>query len=67
MKPKVINFLEHLQGGTLQLHHINFVHVVLIPKKGEAKEVGNFRPISVLNTSVKILSKVLANRLRNVC
>ena len=38
--------------------------MVLIPKKGETQEVGDFRLVSVLNESIKILSKVLVNRLR---
>jgi len=40
--------------------------VVLNPKKREAKKVGDFMPFSVLNASVKILSKMLANRLIGV-
>ena len=35
-------------------------------KKRESEEVGEFRPISVLNAYVKIISKVLANRLKNI-
>jgi len=45
-------------------HRLNYASVVLIPKRDEAKEVRNFRPINILNASVKIISKVLANRLR---
>ena len=41
-------------------------HVVLISKKGKAREVGDFRPISVLNASLKIISKVLAKRILDV-
>ena len=51
-----------LYEETLQLNRLNVAHVVFKPKKGEAKQVGDFRPISVLNASVKIISKVLANR-----
>jgi len=32
-------------------------------KKREIKGVGDFRPVSVLNASINILSKVLANHL----
>ena len=40
--------------------------MILIPKSDEAKEVGDFKPISVLNASVKIISKVIANKLSEV-
>jgi len=52
--------------GSLQLERLNYAQVVLIPKKGKANKVGNFRPISVLIEKVKIISKVLANRLREI-
>ena len=58
--------LEGLHGGTFQLDRLNYAQVVLIPKKGETKEVRDFRPSRVLNASVKIISKVLANILRDV-
>ena len=35
-------------------------------KKSDAKELGDLRPINVLNDSVKIISMVLVNRLRDV-
>jgi hypothetical protein len=37
--------------------------VVLIPKKQEAIRVNDFRPISLIHSFAKILSKFLANRL----
>ena len=40
--------------GLLQLERLNYAHMVFIPKKNEAKEVGDFRPISMLNTLVKL-------------
>jgi retron-type reverse transcriptase len=38
----------------------------LIPKKDNPIKVGDFRPISLLNSSVKLLTKILANRLQKV-
>ena len=58
-----IRIMDGLHAGTLQLDGLNYATMVLIPKKDELKEVGDFRPISVLNASVKITTKVLANRL----
>ena len=40
--------------------------VTLIYKKGDESEIANYRPISLLNLDLKILSKVLSNRLRQV-
>ena len=48
------------------MDRLNYATVVLIPKKDEVKEVGDFRFISVLNALVKVITKVLANRLREV-
>ena len=36
---------------------------VLIPKKGEAKDPGNYRPIACLNTQYKFSTAVLADSL----
>jgi hypothetical protein len=38
----------------------------LIPKKGDLKKIGNWRPISLLNCFYKLISRVLTNRLKKV-
>ena len=58
--------MESLHSGDLHIERLNYAHVVLIQKKSEARKVGDFRPISVLNASMKIISKVLVNRLRDL-
>ncbi|OWY99593.1 Pol Polyprotein [Phytophthora megakarya] len=40
--------------------------VCLLPKKGERHDPGNYRPISLMQVDVKILSKALAYRLQQV-
>lgn len=46
------------------LRSINNSYIVLIPKKDGPQGVLDYRPISLLNTSIKLLTKLLANRLQ---
>ncbi|RVW97689.1 Transposon TX1 uncharacterized 149 kDa protein [Vitis vinifera] len=48
------------------LKSLNNTFLVLIPKKGGAEDIGDFRPISLLGGLYKLLAKVLANRLKKV-
>lgn len=45
---------------------INASFITLIPKIDGANKVNDFRPIFLLNTSMKIVTKILANRLQKV-
>jgi hypothetical protein len=45
---------------------INSTFIALIPKSQGAKEVKDFRPISLVGGIYKIIAKVLANRMRRV-
>ena len=40
--------------------------IKLIPKKGDLKKIGNWRPISLLSNFYKIISRVINNRLKKV-
>jgi hypothetical protein len=51
-------------NGEVCLQSLNGSHITLIPKHDNAIRVLDFKPISFLNTSIKILTKILANRLQ---
>jgi exonuclease III len=60
---KVLNYFHEL--GSFE-KSLNATFLALIPKKSEAVEVRDFRPISLVGGVYKILAKLLANRLRMV-
>ena len=57
--------LEFFRSGRL-LKQWNSANLVLIPKKLNASLTTDFRPISCLNTVYKVISKLLASRLKEI-
>lgn len=58
--------IEDFYHGKINLQSINSSYITLIPKKDRPTQAGDFRPISLLNISIKIITKLLANRLQKV-
>ena len=61
----VLAVLDFLNNGNM-LPDINHTNIVLIPKVKNPERMSEFRPISLCNVIYKIISKVLANRLKQV-
>ena len=57
--------LSVLNSGHM-LRKMNYTPIVLIPKKNDLKQMSNYRRISLGNVVSRILSKVLANRLKTI-
>ena len=66
VKEDIVNLFDDFHKGKLDLYRINCALVTLIPKVGEASNMKQFRPISLLNCSFKIFSKILTPRLSSV-
>ena len=57
---------EELYHNMLNLRRLNHATVVLVPKKEEMVRMSDLRPISLLNRSFKIVTKVIVNKLGHV-
>ena len=57
--------LDFLNNGVM-LPNLNHTNIVLIPKVNNLEKMFEHRPISLCNVAYKIISKVLANRLKQV-
>jgi hypothetical protein len=62
----LISFFEDWYEGNIDIFRLNFAIITLIPKENDAREMRKFRPISLLNCSFKIFTKVLTNRFSRI-
>ncbi|CAN6678642.1 unnamed protein product [Malus baccata var. baccata] len=66
LREDVNKLVRTLMNGMAGPVTLNKTHIVLVPKVHHPESVSQFRPISLCNYSYKVLSKVLANRLKSV-
>ncbi|RVW27502.1 Transposon TX1 uncharacterized 149 kDa protein [Vitis vinifera] len=66
VKGEILEMFKEFHEQSSFLKSLNNTFLVLIPKKGRAADLGDFRPISLLGGLYKLMAKVLANRLKRV-
>jgi hypothetical protein len=59
----VLQLVSSFYNHTLNLSKLNHATIILVPKGFDCTEIEQFRPISLINCSVKIIPKILANRI----
>lgn len=65
MKDEVIGFFKEFYGQKKFVRSLNATFLMLIPKKGNVEDIKYYRSISLLGCLYKVLTEVLANRLRH--
>ena len=65
-KDEIMEMFKEFHEHSSFLKSLNNTFLVLIPKKGGAENLGDFKPISLLGGLYKLLAKVLANKLKKV-
>jgi hypothetical protein len=66
IKPDLMAMFAAFQEGHLPLFHLNFGTIILLPKKENAVQIEQYRPICLLNVSFKVFTKVGTNRVTEV-
>ena len=66
IKSDLLELFGCLHAGQLELFHLNFGEIVLLPKIQNAERIQQYRPICLLNVSFKIFTNVATIRLNSV-
>jgi len=64
VKNDIYELYKSFHENNVCLRSINTSFITLIPKTQEARSLNDYRLISLLNTSAKLLTKLLSNRLQ---
>jgi hypothetical protein len=66
IKGDLMALFHEFHHGALPLYNLNFGTIILVSKSAEALNIQQYRPICLLNVSLKIFTKVLTNRLTSM-
>lgn len=64
VKPAIMRFLDAFHREEVDLQHINRVLIIQIPMTEVVMTPSAFRPVSLQNCPVKILTQLLTSRLQ---
>lgn len=56
----------HILNGKGKIARLNHAYIVLIPKVEKPRDVLEYRPISLCNIIYRIITKTIANRLKQI-
>ncbi|XP_078175174.1 uncharacterized protein LOC144568677 [Carex rostrata] len=63
IKGELIRLVQEFYHETVDLRPLNTANIIMIPKKNDAVQLKDYRPISIISLVPKIISKLLAVRL----
>src|SRR3954469_7701947 len=66
IKKDFFQLVSDIYNRRISMENINGSHITLIPKNQTPETVNDFRPISLTNTCLKFLTKLVANRFQEV-
>lgn len=66
IKYDIYRLCHEFWEGSVNLQSINDAFITLIPKTSSPEGPNDYRPISLLNSCLKLLTKLLANRLQRI-
>jgi hypothetical protein len=67
IKGDLMRLIRGFERGEVNVARLNYAIITLLPKEKDANTLKKFRPISLINYSFKIFSKIVNNSLVKVC
>ena len=62
IKDDILKFFADFRANNVSLEGINMAYITVLPKKDTPLALGDYRPISLVHSMPKLVSKVLTNR-----
>lgn len=66
VKHEVISFVKEFEGSGRMVKRANTTFITLIPKVSDPLTLSDYRPISLVGCQYKIITKLLAERMKGV-